>query len=343
MQALVFREQGGPVVEQVPEPVPERDQVLVEVGFCGICGTDLHASAGDFADGVVMGHEFSGTIRELGAQVTGWRTGDRVAVNPNGLVCGQCAFCRAGQLNLCLRREANNLGQNHDGGLAQFVALAPQRLHRLPEQVSLAQGAWTEPLAVAVRTVARGEVQSADRAMVFGAGPIGLLVLSVLRARGVDWVTVVERSPARAEVAKHLGASQVLDPAQGDLAERFADPALAPTVAFECTGVAAVIDTALALLRPAGRLVVTGYSRTAPTYASEHLLFKELQIRASFIYRDVEFPAALDLLAAGAVDVEHLTSGIVPVAAAPEAFAAMKNADTAIKYLVGSQSASMSS
>lgn len=336
MQAVVFRSAGGPVVEEVPDPVPRTSEVVLEVGFCGICGTDLHASANDFADGVVMGHEFSGTVREVGAQVSGWRPGDRVAVNPNGVVCGTCEFCRAGQLNLCLQREANNIGQNRHGGLAEFVSVAPQRLHRLPDDVSLLQGAWTEPLAVAVRSVARAALQPGDRAIVFGAGPIGLLVLSVLRARGLQPVTVVERSAARASVAELLGAAEVLDPDHADLPGRFADPSVAPTVAFECTGAASVIDLALGVLRPTGRLVVTGYSRTAPTYAAELLLFKELEIRASFIYRDTEFPTAIELLRTGAVDIGAMTTGIVPVSDAPAAFQAMSQGQTAIKYQIGS-------
>ncbi|MFV0427047.1 MAG: zinc-binding dehydrogenase [Beutenbergiaceae bacterium] len=334
MQALVFRAETGPQLEQVPQPVPTAQEVLLQVGYCGICGTDLHACAGDFADGVVMGHEFSGTIVALGEEVTQWQVGDRVAVNPNGVVCGECDFCRRGQINLCQQREANNIGQNRNGGIAEYVALEPSRLHRLPDQVSLLQGAWTEPLAVAVRTVSRAELTEGDRAIVFGAGPIGLLVLSVLKARGVAAV-VVERSRARGEVARQLGAAQVLNPDEVDLPGRFADPASAPTVAFECTGVAGIVDLALAVLRPTGRLVVTGYSRTPPTYASESLLFKELQIRASFIYRDQEFPAALELLRTGAVDVELLTSGVVPVSQALTAFAGMRQADTAIKYAIG--------
>jgi 2-desacetyl-2-hydroxyethyl bacteriochlorophyllide A dehydrogenase len=329
--AIVFTP-GGERLQDVPEPTCGPSEVLVGVECCGICGTDLHASTSDFQDGIVMGHEFSGAIVEVGSEVVGWDIGDTVAVNPNGVVCGRCQSCHAGFSNLCVERERWNVGQHLPGGLAPLVALDPRRLHRLPANVSTLQGAWAEPLAVAVRTVDRSEAREDAKAVVFGAGPIGLLVAAVLRARGIEDLTVVEPAPTRREAALRMGASAVIDPTNTDPSSLFAE---APSLAFECTGVGDVIETALNVLRPTGRLVVTGYSRIPPTYRSEPLLFKELDIRASFIYRTTEFPEALRLLESGAVDVAALTSGIVPIIDAAKAFEQMRSSSNAIKFLIG--------
>lgn len=333
MLAVVFTQDGEHLAD-VPEPTCGPAEVLVGVDYCGICGTDLHATASDFQDGIVMGHEFSGAIVEVGSEVAGWNLGDAVAVNPNGVVCGRCQYCRADLVNLCVEREWQNIGQHLPGGLAPLVAVDPRRLHRLPATVSTLQGAWAEPLAVAVRSADRSEARAGEQAVVFGAGPIGLLVTAVLRARGIENLTVVEPSPARRNAALLMGASAVIDPTHTDPTSMFAE-ATPPPLAFECTGVAGVIDTALAVLRPAGRLIVTGYSRTPPTYRSEPLLFKELDIRASFIYRTTEFPEALRLLEAGVVDVAALTSGTVPITDAPRAFEQMRSSSNAIKFLIG--------
>ena len=332
MTAVVFGEDGAERLREVPVPVPGPGEALVRVAFCGICGSDLHAAEPDFRPGVTMGHELAGTIVELGPGVEGWRVGDRVCVNPNGDWCGRCAYCRAGQFNMCPAIWETVVGLARDGGMAAAAAVPAQTLHALPEAVSTRQGAWVEPLAVAVRAVRTSGIAVGDDAVVFGAGPIGLLAIQVLRAAGAGRITAVEPAAARAGLAARCGADELLDPGAEDVVERFADPAAAPAHAFECTGVAAVTETALRVLRPHGRLTVTGFPRERVSYRAQDLLFKELEIRGSFIYVD-EFATAIDLLARGAVDVTALTSDVRPVAAGLEAFRELR-AGGAVKILL---------
>jgi threonine dehydrogenase-like Zn-dependent dehydrogenase len=336
MNAVVFNAAGDVRVCDVPVPEPAPGEVLIKVDYCGICGSDLHAAPPDFRPGVTMGHEFAGEIVELGPGVSGWSVGDRACVNPNGDWCGTCAYCRAGEHNMCPGIWDTVIGLARNGGMAPFAAVRAKTLHALPPGVSSRQGAWVEPLAVAIRTVRNSGIGLGDRAVVFGAGPIGLLVIKVLRSAGVGEITAVEPCALRARLAASSGADVVVNPRAEDVLERFADPSAAPRFAFECTGVAAVTDTALRVLGPRGRLTVTGFARENPHYRAQDLLFKELEIRGSFIYID-EFQIAIDLLNRGAVDVEDLITDVRPFEAGPAAFDDMRRSDAAVKILLGAE------
>jgi threonine dehydrogenase-like Zn-dependent dehydrogenase len=217
--------------------------------------------------------------------------------------------------------------------MAPYATVRARTLHRLPESVSLRQGAWVEPLAVALRTVRRSGIALGDDAIVFGAGPIGLLVTKLLRATGVSHITAVEPTATRAEAARAAGADIVLDPTTTSLEEAFPDPFRAPGFAFECTGVASVVKSAVRSLRPHGRLMVTGLAREDPSFSAADLLFKEIEITGSFIYTD-EFPAAIDLLARRVVDVEPLISDVLDFGEGLQAFDQMLHSSSTIKVLL---------
>jgi 2-desacetyl-2-hydroxyethyl bacteriochlorophyllide A dehydrogenase len=332
MKAVVF-EAGGERFTDVPEPELHPGHLMLQIAFCGICGSDLHAGEPDFHYGTVMGHEFSAIVSGVGEGVEGWVIGERVCVNPNDGWCGHCAFCAAGELTMCPEIWDNAVGLARNGGLASRVSVPEKMVHRLPDAVSLEMGAWVEPLAVALRTVRRSEASIGDTAVVFGAGPIGLLVTMLLRAAGLAEVTVVETSPERRAKAAEVGAAYVINPLELDPVAYFSEPAKAPKYAFECTGVAEVTETAVRVLRPHGRLTVTGFARNPPSYRAADLLFKEIDIRGSFIYIE-EFAMAIDLLARGVVDVSPLISGIVDLSDVERAFKSMRSSPAAIKYLI---------
>lgn len=332
MEAIVFTG-SGESLQMVDEPVLTTEQVLLRVEYCGICGSDLHAATPDFRVGTTMGHEFVGTVLEVGREVHEWKAGDRVVVNPNGNNCGECQHCRRGAVNLCPHLWDAAVGLTSNGGLAPYAAVSARSLRALPDEISFLAATWVEPLAVALRTVRSSGISVGHNAVVFGGGPIGLLVTSVLAAAGANEITVVEPNPVRRTMAQRQGATTVLDPTVMDPVQYFQEQPTGPMFAFECSGVAELTSVAVKVLEPNGCLVVTGLPRTPPTYDPAELLFKEIQIRGSFIYRG-EFDEAIALLAKGSVDVSALTTGVVDVGHALEAFRAMRESPTAIKYLI---------
>jgi threonine dehydrogenase-like Zn-dependent dehydrogenase len=337
MYAVLLGADGREYVGELPDPAPASDEVVLRVDYCGICGSDLHAQHQGFGVGIALGHEFAGEIVELGSQATGFAVGDRVCVNPNGDWCGRCGFCRAGQHNLCTELFRTAVGVARHGGMAPYAAVPTKVLHRLPDGVTTKQGAWVEPLATALRGVRKSGVGMGDPAIVFGGGPIGLLLITLLRAMGAGQITAFEPSPLRAAKAAEVGADVVIDPLTVDPTEVFPDLAAAPSHAFECSGVAAATEMALRVLRPRGTLTVTGVAAKPPFYQAPDLVFKELTIRGSFIYEG-EFAMAIDLLNRGVVDIDALTSDVRSIAAGPDAFDEMRGASTLVKVLLRAQS-----
>ena len=317
MQAVLLGADGVERLGDILDPIPAAGEVVVRVDYCGICGSDLHAESQGFSAGVALGHEFAGVVEDLGADVTGFAVGDRVTVNPNGDWCGRCGFCRVSQYNLCTELFRTAVGVARHGGMAPYTAVPAKVLHRLPESVSTRQGAWVEPLATALRSVRRSGIGMGDDAFVSGAGPIGLLVIALLRAMGVGRITVFEPSPARAVTARRMGADEVIDPLTTDSAAVFGDPSTAPVFGFEASGVPAAIQSSLRALRPRGVLTVTGVAPEPAFYRASDLVFKEITVRGSFIYQE-EFGMAIDLLARGVVDIDPLISRIEPVVSEPE-------------------------
>lgn len=332
MQAVVFTDRGE-ALRETAAPSPGEGEALVRVEYCGICGSDLHAAQPDFHVGTTMGHEFSATVLETGAGAGDWQAGDRAVVNPNGNFCGECEECRRGAPNLCPHLWEAAVGLTADGGLAPLAVVPVRVLRRIPDSLDFLTAAWTEPTAVALRTVRRSGLAVGEDAVVFGGGPIGLLVTAILARAGAERIAVVEPNPSRREKALALGATAAIDPFSTDVEAWFAEAGSPPRYAFECSGVASNVSLGIRVVRSNGRVMITGLSRTPPSFEAADLLFKEVEIVGSFIYRG-EFEEAIRLLADGGIDVRSLTSGVVPFEDAAEAFAAMRESDSAIKYLI---------
>jgi 2-desacetyl-2-hydroxyethyl bacteriochlorophyllide A dehydrogenase len=332
MKSIVFTA-AGPELADTPDPRPTSDEVLLRVDYCGICGTDLHAAEPDFHPGTVMGHEFTGTVVESGSDVTDFKAGDRVVVNPNGDWCGQCEQCRTGATNLCSNIWPTVIGLARPGGLTPIVPIRARTLRHLPDTLDLASAALTEPLAVALRTVRRSGITVGDDATVIGAGPIGLLVTLLLRAAGVGNITVIEPALARRKIALAVGATDVIDPIEGPLSERPGASVRSPSHVFECSGVAESLAEAVRIVRPRGVVSVTGLSRRPAAIDVSELLYKEVTIRGSFIYVD-EFEQAIEMLASGRIDVTPLISGVLSIEDALSAFDAMRRSPDVVKFLI---------
>ncbi len=329
MQALRWHGPKDVRLDEVPTPSAPRGEVLLEVAACGLCGSDLH----EYLHGpvyiprkphpltgvmppVTLGHEFAGAVVEVGAGVAGLRRGDRVAVNPC-LLCGECGWCRGGRGNHCAK--LGTLGLSRDGALARFVAVPAYGCHRLPPEVDDQQGAVVEPLSVAVHACGRARLAGGERVAVIGAGTIGLLVLQVLRARGVGWTVVVEPRVERRRLASELGADLVIDPEADDAARVIADRTGGERVevAFECVGHPTAVATALRAAGKGGRVVLVGLVPEAVSLNLLTLLSHEKEIIGSSAYAG-EFPEAVELLARGRVRVAPLVTARVPLGRALE-------------------------
>src|SRR6266571_3454317 len=217
MQALVYPAYGELEVREVPEPIPGPGEVLVRVGACGICGSELGSFAARSPRRVpplVMGHEFAGTVVALGEGTVGVREGDRVVVN--SLVhCGACDLCRRGSTHLCRNRQI--FGMNRPGAFAERVAVPAAIVYPMPAAMSAVQGALVEPLANGIHVVSLASRNPMESVVVIGAGPIGLMCLQAALRKGAERVGVSEPNPERRAVARMLGAAAAWDPREGGL------------------------------------------------------------------------------------------------------------------------------
>lgn len=302
MKAVVIEKPGSMAVQDVPEPTPGSGEVVVDVGACGICGTDLHIAAGEFPPSpypLVPGHEFAGTVSAVSDDVTtGIAVGDRVAVDPS-LFCGYCRHCRRGRGNLCENWGAT--GDTVNGAFAERVAVPAANCYPLPSDLSLAAGALVEPLSCAVHGIHRLDVTAGERILVVGAGTMGLLILQLLAAAGAR-VSVVDRIAAKLPMAERFGAVDVATSVD-ELPRRGFDAAV------DVTGAAPAIEDAFGALDRGGRLQVFGVApQEATVQLSPFRIYNdEITIIGSMAVLN-SYGAALDLVASGQVDVEPLVS-----------------------------------
>jgi (R,R)-butanediol dehydrogenase/meso-butanediol dehydrogenase/diacetyl reductase len=307
MKAAIFRGIGQIEVADVPRPEAGPGEALVRVGYCGICGSDLEAfHTGMYEPGLIVGHEFAGTIVEIGPGVSGWQVGDRVVAN-DAIPCGACGPCCAGRLDAC--ESLTMIGVTHDGAMAEVVTVAAGGLHSLPPTVTLRQGALVEPLAVALHGVRRSRLKAGDRALVMGAGPIGLLTLQCALVAGARLAVVTEVDPVRAALAGRLGATAVLDPARDNVSVALSDltAGQGPDVVYICTGAPAAYVDAVSLVRKGGQIFVLGLCVEPVAADFMSVVMNDLCIEGSLAGREA-FPAAIDLVVQRRVEVEALVS-----------------------------------
>jgi len=335
MRAAVLRAPRALRVERVEPPVAGPGEALVRVTAAGICGTDYRIWTGERSVRYPLtpGHEFVGEVVGVGAGVSGIRTGDRVAVEPNW-GCGSCDLCRDGQGNVCLQRTA--VGIDRDGGFAELVALPERACWPAPAGLDEDRLLLTEPLAVVVRAVGRAAPRAGETAAVVGAGTLGLLALQVLRSRGCR-VLVVSRSDRRLSLARALGAEATVALGAGDAvaAARALSGRDGVDLVVETAGTAAAVEFtlgAVGFVRPGGRVVLTGLPHEPARVEVFWLVRREIDVRGSMIYQG-EFGEALALLARGAVDVTPLLTHRFPLEAIEDALEAHRRPE-AIKVAV---------
>ncbi|MCU1353759.1 MAG: Theronine dehydrogenase-like Zn-dependent dehydrogenase [Acidimicrobiales bacterium] len=307
--AVVYKRPGHVAVEARPIDGPGAGEVLIEVSHCGICGSDIHMILeGWGTPEMVFGHEFTGSIAAIGADVTGWSVGDAVVGGPSPR-CGRCRRCLAGQPAQCENRSGSADSTERDGAFARYALVDSRSLLRLPDGLTSRQAALAEPLAVALHGITRSGITKGDSVMVFGAGPIGALSIAALVARGFGAVTVVEPSASRQALARRLGADRVMDPAELETypmwePERISEHAV--DVVLECSGKKSAMEAGFSQLCRGGTLVLVGAGIEPPAFDPNRMILNELHVCGSYVYDDRGFEDALALLASGAVPADVL-------------------------------------
>jgi len=334
MKAAKYKGKGKIVVEDVDIPEIDNNDVLIKSEIAGICGSDLHAaSLGIFYDNVTIGHEFAGTIEKIGSKVGELKKGDRVTVNPNKNMCMQCYWCKKGEYNLCKNILSEAIGVCKDGGFAEYVKVKASVVSKLPDNVTMEQGAFVEPLASALRAVRISNFIIGETAFVIGAGPIGLLIVECLKEAGARDIYVSEICKARRELAKKLGAIEVIDPRQKDVIEYFKQKEVSPRFVYECSGSKDAINLAINVIKERGKITIVGISTEEVPFDTLKAILKEVDIKNSFAYVE-EFDMSIDLLSRGFFNIESLITKILPLDKINQGFDELRNPERAIKILI---------
>ncbi|MGJ5830202.1 zinc-dependent alcohol dehydrogenase [Streptomyces ossamyceticus] len=334
---LAVRYTAARTLDTAPAPSVEPGPGEVELApaYVGICGTDLHIFHGDMdtrvATPAVLGHEMSGRVLRVGPGVEDWAPGDAVTVMPLRWD-GTCPACRAGHHHIC--QHLDFIGIDSPGAMQQRWTVPASTLIRLPETLPLDRAALVEPTAVAVHDVGRARVTDGEKTVVVGGGPVGVLIALVARAAGAD-VRVVELSAHRRKLAQELGLT-VWDPATDDigaLVGAWTGDAGAD-VAFEVSGAAGGVDTAVEALGVRGRLCLVAI-HPRPREVNLHRFFwRELTLIGARLYDRSDFEQAVSLVADGTIPADRLISKVVPLTQAPAAFEALEGGGDVMKILV---------
>jgi (R,R)-butanediol dehydrogenase / meso-butanediol dehydrogenase / diacetyl reductase len=338
MRAVVWHGKGDLRLEDVTEPPdPGPGEAIVEVAYCGICGSDLH----EYVEGPVMirpgphpltgeappltlGHEFSGRVAALGppaaqdgGDALGLAVGARVAVDPCWR-CNTCYWCRRGDYHLC--KVGGAVGLASQGAMARYVRVPAAGLVPLPDTVDDCAGALVEPLAVGLHAVLRSGIRAGDTVLVNGFGPIGAAVVANARAAGAGAIYVSEPHAARRSLAQQLGATVAYDPAEVDVRREVfvATDRVGPDAVIDCTGIPALLPGAVDTVRKGGRVVVVGIGHGRAELEPNRLALFEREVVGSLGYRH-DLPQVVELLAAGRLDPRPFVSTIVPLSEAVEA------------------------
>ena len=336
MKALVLTEYNHFGYRDVPDPQVGPEDVLVEIKACGICGSDVHGmdgSSGRRLPPIIMGHEAAGVIARLGDRVTGLEVGDRVTFD-SMVSCGRCQFCRRGAINLCQRRQVLGVSCEEfrrEGALAEYVAVPQHIVYRLPDGLALEHAAMVEPLSVAVHAVGRVAIRLGDTALVVGVGMIGQLIVQVLRASGCGRILAVDLDRQRLELACRLGADEGFSPEQSDVAAEVLrrTGGIGADAVFEAVGLAATVAAAMASVRKGGSVALVGNLAPQVELPLQAVVTREVTLYGSCASAG-EYPACLEMIARGTVNVEPLTSAVAPLAEGPEWFRRLRQGEAGL-------------
>jgi 2-desacetyl-2-hydroxyethyl bacteriochlorophyllide A dehydrogenase len=307
MRAIRIEEPGRFHLVDQPEPDPSAGGLVIEVGACGICGTDLHILAGEFPPTpypIVPGHEAAGTVAKVGAGVSGFSEGDRVAIDPS-LFCGTCDYCRDQRGNLCERWGA--IGDTVDGAFAEFVAVPAANAYKIPDSMSFGAAALAEPVSCAVHALDRLDLRPGDRVLIYGAGTMGLILAQLLDRAGASQVSFVDKNPGRLDQVRRFGFNSV-GPSTAAISDA---PGRGYEKVIEATGVTAVAEQAINDVRKGGTLMIFGVTPVGETAAIEpfRIYNEEISVIGSMAVL-ASYGRAVQAVADGAIDADRMVTNV---------------------------------
>ncbi len=333
MKAIVkTKPEPGVDILDVKKPEVKSNEVLIEVKYCGISGTDLlmyewHPDLRDMQLPVIMGHEFAGVIDEIGRDVTDFRVGERVAVDP-GITCGKCYACRTGMQINCYNRRLV-LGRHLNGALAKYVAVPANfyNLHEIPDELSFEEGAFLEPFCIGVHAVERSSLKMGDTVAIFGPGPIGLSTLLAAKVRGAGLIFFMgtSRSEARLKTAKSLGAHATINVEKEDVVTKVKDltEGLGVDIVFEAASRPTATQQALRIVKRGGEVLLVGHGGHNVEINTERLVSDMINLRGIRSRSNSSWDEGIRLLRLRMVDVKPLIDTIVPLDKGQYAFEAL--------------------
>lgn len=345
MQALVKYDSRPGAVElrDIPEPAPPGpNEVVLEVRAAGVCGSDLHMwqenHSWEISLPLVLGHEFCGVVVEVGADVTGFQPGDRVACETAAQICGQCSYCLGGAYNLCPKRLG--YGALADGAFTCLVTARSEILHHIPAGVPFAHAALTEPVCVAYNALVEktAAMKPGDRVVIQGAGTIGIMALLVTRLRGAGDIIVLgtDVDDHRLGVAAELGAGRIINIQQEDPVEFVMSQGdgFGADLIVDCSGVSAALEQALAMVRPNGLITKIGWGPEPLGFNLDPLVGKAVTLQGSFSHTFNTWERVLGLMGSGQLNLDPVIGGQYPLTDWHDAFEHMETGENVKSVLI---------
>jgi len=319
MKALVLEEYNQLVYKDVPDPEIERNEVLVKVQACGICGSDVHGldgSTGRRIPPLIMGHEASGIIIKTGQDVRNWKSGDRVTFDSTVYPLNDW-YTLEGMYNLSDNREVLGVSPGtykRNGAFAEYISVPQHILYKIPENVSFEQAAMVEAVAVALHSINVSGLKTGDKCVVIGIGMIGIFILKLLKISGASKVIAIDIDMNRLEVAKRAGADETFLSTEPDLDKKIISltNSRGADICFEAVGRSESVNLSLDLLRKGGKAVLVGNVSSKIEFPLQKVVTRELKVSGSCAIRG-EYEVVLDLIETGKIIVEDQISAVVPL------------------------------
>ncbi len=305
MKAAIFKGPNELFVDNFDLPKLESNQVLIKVDLCGVCGTDFHIFSGEAPSKVpvIPGHEYVGIVADFGISVKGISVGDHVAIDPN-IYCGQCYYCRRGEVNFCLNLKA--LGVTLNGGFAEYSIVPSSQVYIIPNNLPFRTAAFAEPLSCCIHGADQAEIKIGESVVIIGGGTIGLMMMQLAIISGAGKVILIEPVISKRETAKILGADFTFDSNSNELYSQIAEVTSGgPDVIIECVGKSEAVNLALNLSKKGGRLIVFGLSgkKESISINLQNFFHKELSIKGSLL-NPYTFARSIEILAGNKINIE---------------------------------------